>query len=229
MEDEKFAEDQLIFVQQMESFLQQRMLPEALSMAEERLSRLPADVDAQVFINRTLIEMGKVEASRDILHKLDEDVSRLSFVYLRTADSYREKGLKQDAVSCYQKFLALNPNSEHFLEVTEKITLLQKEEGALAAETDESGSTELSKPEFYTVTLADLYIKQGHLKMATDILEEIISRDPINVPARVKLDMVQAAIALKSSPGDTAHLTDNLIKTLSCWLENIARLKKHAT
>jgi tetratricopeptide (TPR) repeat protein len=228
MEDDKFEEDLLIFVKQMESFLQQRMLPEALSMAEERLSLLPADVDAQVFINRTLIEMGRVKESRSFLHKLEKEIFRWSFVYLRAADNYRRKGLNQDALSCYQKFLALNPHSERFLEVTEIISSLQKD-GSLSAEIDESGGTDLPKPEFYTITLADLYIKQGHLKMATDILEEIIRQEPSNVPARVKLDTVKAAIALKSCSGKTPYITNNLIKTLSCWLENIDRLKKHAT
>ena len=65
--------------------------------------------------------------------------------------------------------------------------------------------------------------------MAADILTEIIKREPANVQARVKLDTVKAAIALKSSPGDTVPSVNNLIKTLSCWLENIGRLKKHAT
>lgn len=65
--------------------------------------------------------------------------------------------------------------------------------------------------------------------MALDILTEIIKREPANVQARVKLDTVKAAIALKSSAGDSVAVTNNLIKTLSCWLDNIGGLKKHAT
>lgn len=228
MENNQFEEDRLLFVNQMESVLHQKMMPEALKMAEERLSMHPLDIDARAFLNFVLIEMGRIEESRDILHGLEKDIIRLSFIYLRAADAYREKELNHDAILCYQKFLSLNPFSEHTLEITEKIVLLQ-EENPLADEVDESGSADMPIPEFYTITLADLYIKQGHLKMAADVLTEIIRRDPVNVQARAKLDTVRATIARKLSPGDTVALTNNLIKTLSCWLNNIGRLKKHAT
>lgn len=227
MANNQFEEDRLVFVNQLESLLHQKKLQEALSMAEERLSRLPLDLDAKAFIHLTLIEMGRIEESRDILHKLEKDVAKLAFVYLRAADAYREKGLNQDTVLCYQKFLSLNPLSEQSREVADKIALLQKEEH-LEDEVDESGDADMPNPEFYTITLADLYIKQGHLKMAADIIKEIIRRDPVNAQARAKLDTVKALL-LKSSPGETVPLTNNVIKTLSCWLENIGRLKKHAT
>ncbi|MGV8058311.1 MAG: tetratricopeptide repeat protein [Smithellaceae bacterium] len=228
MENNQFEEDRLFFINQMETLLSHEMLPEALGVAEERLARLSFDIDARVFINKVLIEMGRIEESRNILRRLDEDLNRLSFVYLRAADVYREKGLKQDAVSCYQKFLSLNPLFERSREVAGKIALLQGEEHK-ASEVDESDSADMPRPEFYTLTLADLYIKQGHPKMAAEILAEIIKREPANVQARVKLDTVKASLALKSSSGDTVHSVNNLIKTLSCWLENIGRLKNHAT
>ena len=228
MENNQFEKDRLLFVNQMESFLHEKMLPEAMSKAEERLSRIPLDVDARAFINLTLIAMERIEESRDILQGLEKDFSKLAFVYLRAADAYREKELNADAVLCYQKFLFLNPLSAYSREVAEKIALL-KEENPLADEVDESGDADMPNPEFYTITLADLYMKQGHLKMAADVLKEIIRREPGNAQARAKLDTVQASLLLKLSPGDTVPLTNNVIKTLSCWLENIGRLKKHAT
>ncbi len=228
MENNQIEEDRLVFVNQMEMFLRDKRLSEALSMAEERLSRLPLDIDARAFINLVLIVMGRIEESRNILQGLEKDIARLSFVYLQAADSYREKGLNQDAVLCYQKFLSLNPLAENSREVAEKIALLKNAE-PVADEVDESGDADSPGPEFYTLTLADLYIKQGHSKMAVDILTEIIKREPANVQARVKLDTVKAVLALKSSSGGSAASTNNLIKTLSCWLENLGGLKKHAT
>jgi tetratricopeptide (TPR) repeat protein len=210
----------------METFLHDKMLPEALSMAEKRLSRLPLDVDARVFINFILIEMGRIDESRNILNGLEKDITALSFVFLQTANAYQKKGLNQDAVFCYQKFLSLNPLSEYFQEVTKKVALLQQEDQL--TDEDEIGGADMPKPEFYTLTLADLYIKQGHLKLAADVLTEIIRREPVNGQARAKLDTVKAAIALQSSYGGTVPATNNLINTLSCWLDNIGRLKKHA-
>jgi len=229
MENNQFEEDRLIFVRQMENFLLQKMFPEALLLSEERLARLPLDVDAGVFVNRVLVALGKIEESRNILRILEKEIARLSFVYLRAAECYEEQGLTQDAVLYYQKFISLNPLSDDAGGMAEKISLLQKETSPTGA-VDESEETEDElKPEFYTVTLADLYIKQGHLQMAADVLVEIIRKDPVNVQARVKLDTVKAVMARKSSPGETLPLTDNLIKTLSGWLDNIGRLKNHAT
>jgi len=228
MEKNQFEEERLIFVNQMETFMCQKMFSEALIMAEERLLRFPSDVDARAFINLTLIEMGRIEESRNILHELEKDIARLSFGYLRAADTYWDKGLIQDAVLCYQKFIALNPLSENSREVAEKIALLQREE-YLADEDAESDIADSPGPEFYTITLADLYIQQGHPKMAADILAEIIKREPANVQAREKFDTVNAALTQKSSFGDTVELTNNLINILSCWLDNIGRLKQHAT
>jgi Tfp pilus assembly protein FimV len=93
---------------------------------------------------------------------------------------------------------------------------------------DSTDNENTSKPEFYTVTLADLYIKQGHFKMAAEVLEKILEEEPENVLARTKLDTITTAIALKSPVNGDIVQSDNLAKTLSCWLENINRLKKHA-
>jgi thioredoxin-like negative regulator of GroEL len=228
MENNQFAAQRRVFVNQMEQFLRQKMLPEALSMAEERLARFPGDVDARTFINLVLIETGRIEESRDLLDRIEKDIQRLSFAYLRAADAYREKGLNPDAVLCYQKFLSLNPLAENSPEVTAQIALLQKEEDP-DDEVWKSDSADMPRTEFYTLTLADLYIQQGHTKVAADILAEIIKREPSNAQAREKLASVKAAAALKSSPGDAVPSADLLIKTLSCWLENIGGLKKHAT
>lgn len=229
MENNQLEENDLNFVNRMETFVHQKAFTEILRNAEERLLRLPADVAARFFINLALIEMDRIEESRKILHELEKDIIRLSLGYLRAADAYREKGLSQDAVMCYQKFLSLNPHSEKSREVAEKIALLQIDEN-LADEISETESTNNPAPEFYTLTLADLYIQQGHPKMAADILVKIIEREPSNIQARVKLDTLKAAVALKSSSdsSDTAASTDYLIYTLSCWLDNISRLKKNA-
>ena len=65
--------------------------------------------------------------------------------------------------------------------------------------------------------------------MAAEILGKILEKEPENVLARTKLDTVTTALALKSSVNGDIVQSDNLAKTLSCWLENIDRLKKHAT
>jgi tetratricopeptide (TPR) repeat protein len=185
------------------------------------------DVDARVIASNVFIGMGRVDEARDVLREVEKIISGLSLVYVRVGDIYREKGFYRDAVICYQKYISWNPTSDKAEEVVGKIALLEQEE-PLIADMDSTDNENTSKPEFYTVTLADLYIKQGHFKMAAEVLEKILEEEPENVLARTKLDTITTAIALKSPVNGDIVQSDNLAKTLSCWLENINRLKKHA-
>jgi tetratricopeptide (TPR) repeat protein len=227
MDNNNAEKDRMNFLDQAEDLLQHNMFSEALSLAEARLARLPLDVDARVIAGNVFIGMGRVDEVRDVLREVEKIISGLSLVYVRVGDIYREKGFYRDAVICYQKYISLNPTSDKAEEVVGKIALLEQEE-PLIADMDSTDNENTSKPEFYTVTLADLYIKQGHFKMAAEVLEKILEEEPENVLARTKLDTVTTAIALKSSLNGDIVQSDNLAKALSCWLENINRLKKHA-
>jgi tetratricopeptide (TPR) repeat protein len=227
MENNDSEKDRINFLSEAETLLQQNKLPEALSLAEARLRRLPLDVDARVIAGSVYIGMGRVDEARDILREVEKIISGLSLIYVRMGDIYGGKGFYRDAVICYQKYISLNPTSDKAKEVVWKIALLEQEE-PLITDIDSIDNENTPKPEFSTVTLADLYIKQGHFKIAAEVLEKILEKEPENVLARTKLDTVTTAIALKSSVNRDIIQSDNLAKTLSCWLENITKLKKHA-
>jgi tetratricopeptide (TPR) repeat protein len=227
MNNNNAEKDRVNFLSEAEILLQQNKFPEALSLAEARLRRLPLDVDARVIASNVFIGMGRVDDARDILRKVEEIISGLSLIYVRMGDIYAEKGFYRDAVICYQKYISSNPTSDKAEEVVGKIAFLEQEE-PLFTDMDSTDNENTPKPEFFTVTLADLYIQQGHFKMAAEILKKILEKEPENVLARAKLDTVTAATALKSSVNGDIVQSDNLAKTLSLWLENINRLKKHA-
>jgi tetratricopeptide (TPR) repeat protein len=227
MESNNFEEARMNFLDEAEKLLQQNMLPQALNLAKERLRSLPVDVDAHVIVGNALIGMGQVNEARDILREVEEIISGLSLIYDRMGDIYRKKGFHQDAAICYEKFIALNPNAEKAREVIEKMALLEQEDRPVA-EVDILDDNGILKPDFFTVTLAELYIKQGYLQVAAGILKEIIKREPQNLQAVAKLDTVKTAIALKSSARGDVVRSDHLAETLTRWLENIDRLKKHA-
>jgi tetratricopeptide (TPR) repeat protein len=227
MENNDSEKDRVNFLSEAEILLQQNKLPEALILVEERLKRVPLDVDARVIAGNVFIGIGRIDEARNILREVEEIISGLSLIYVRMGDIYGEKGFHRDAVICYQKYISLNPTSDKAKEIVGKIALLEQEE-PLITEIDSIDNENFPKPEFYTVTLADLYIKQGHFKMAAEVLEKILEKEPENVLAKAKLDTVTSAIALKSSVNGDIVQFDNLAKTLSCWLDNIAKLKKHA-
>jgi tetratricopeptide (TPR) repeat protein len=232
MEKRQFEEDRLRFVNQVETLIGQKMFPEAMKLAEDRLSILPFDADARAFIISLGIKMDNIEENRDKIAALDTDIVRLSVIYLKAADAYREKGMNRDAILCYRKFLAINHFSGNSKEIFEKIALLQGDENYIddTAELDELNDENSPSPEFYTMTLAELYIRQGHAKIAEEILQEIIKREPENDEAKKKLDEVKTMLTPNlSSVVNNAAKANRLINTLTCWLNNIDRLKYHAT
>lgn len=223
-----FEEEKKNFIDQVESFLQQNLLSQALSIAEERLRKFPLDIEANSIAGEVLIRMGRMEESRNILGKIEELISSLSVVYEHMADIYQKNGFIGDAVICYRKYIILNPTADHAKEIKEKLILCEQEEPQQEY-MEEPGAINLPRPDFYTVTLADLYIKQGHLKMAAEVLRDIISKEPANIQAKAKLDTVKAAIALKSIADIKATTSGELVNILSSWLENVSRIKEHAT
>ena len=221
------GEDRRDFQSQVENLLKQNLLPEALSLAEEQRRCNPLDVEAYVIIGKILIRRGELDQARDMLTQIDQLMSGLSFVYARMADIYRENGLKSDAALCYRKFINLNPISEQAAEIAEKLSFLEKQESE-ASDTDDSGIENIPKPDFFTITLAELYIKQGHLQIAKEVLGEIIKREPENINAAARLDSVKAAMLKVPSVSTEDDCSNNVVNTLSSWLANIDRLNAHA-
>jgi tetratricopeptide (TPR) repeat protein len=227
MENNTFEKDRSNFLSEAEILLEQNKLMEAFNLAKERLRSFPADADAHVVAGNSLLGMGRVDEARDVLQEVGEIISGLSLVYDRMGDIYRKKGFHQDAAVCYEKFISLHPGAEDARKVIEKMILLEQEDQPVP-EVGMIYDENIPDPELFTVTLAELYIKQGHLQVAAEILKEIIEREPQNSQAVAKLDSLTAELAPKSSASAKFVESNNLIKTLSSWLKNIDRLKMHA-
>ncbi len=215
------------YLDQTGDLLKNNHFPEALILAQEQRRYNPLDVEAHVLAGKIHIRMGEFDQARDILTQVDQIISELSFVYARMADIYREKGLKSEAALCYRKFINLNPISEQAAAIAENLSFLEKQESA-ASDTDESGIENIPKPDFFTITLAELYINQGHLQMAKEVLKEIIKREPENISAAAKLVSVKLSMSKLKTVSDEDDGSNDLVKTLSGWLANIDRLNAHA-
>ena len=80
-------------------------------------------------------------------------------------------------------------------------------------------------PEFHTITMAELYMSQGHFERARTVLDNILSRDPQNEEIIKKLLEIDKAMSLHddvfSFPSDA---DDNrpLIARLEEWLSRIS-------
>jgi tetratricopeptide (TPR) repeat protein len=222
-----FVDSRMNFLSEAKKMLEQNLFTEALALVQEQRRSDPLDVEAHVMAGNILVVMGELDKARNMLAEVEQTISRLSFIFTRMADIYREKGLKNDAAQCYRKFMILNPVSEQAAEVAKKIALLYRQD-ADSLGRDDYCIENIPKPEFFTLTLADLYIKQGHLLMAGEVLKEMIKREPGNINAAAKLDLVKAAMSQGRPVSDKQDCSNDVVQTLSGWLDNIDRLNAHA-
>ena len=87
------------------------------------------------------------------------------------------------------------------------------------------GEASEAPEDFLTVTLAELYIRQGHLRQAESVLEKIVRQEPQNDRAAGLLrDIRDRLQPVTASPKDAAVEAE-----LSRWLDNVGRLRGHAT
>ncbi|HOE32011.1 MAG TPA: tetratricopeptide repeat protein [Smithella sp.] len=225
MENSRFDKKQNLLLRKAEAFLREGNFGEALLIAENHLLDCPADADALGICCEALINMGRLEDMRNILLQTEECISALNLVCERSGDACREKGFHQEAAACYERFISLRPETEKASEIIEKMTLLDQEDHPTVPE---KGKRNIPAQDFFTVTLAQLYIDQGHLQNAKTILDEILKKDPDNRQALSMLNNLISAPAASGTVNGNTKKNDELIKILSSWLKNIERLKMNA-
>lgn len=227
MDNNHSGQNRIIFLREANALLQSNALKEALHLAAEHLHHCPGDADALGIYCEALIGMGRLEDMRAVLNQVEHIIAGLNLVYERAGDACRENGFHREAATCYERFISLRPDSEKAGEIIGKMALLEQEDIAPAR----SDSTEnMNSPEgdIFTITMAQLYIQQGHLRDAEAILEEIIKKDPLHSQAQSLLDELRCS----QMPADAERPPlnhDDLIKTLSSWLKNINRLRTNVS
>lgn len=216
--DEMDLQERKSFLIQAEAYLDRNELQAALGLAEARLKRIPGDLDARIAICRVWLLQGRLDESRDMLNEMEEILASLSQIYACMGDICMKKGMNDSAETFYRKFIFLNPGVPLSRDITERLNGIE-ERHATNAEGDVQIPTD-----FQTVTLAELYVRQGHFRLAEEVLEKIIGQDPQNEKAAGLLQEVRERL-LK---GASAHSCAGVIAELSRWLDNIDRLRAHA-
>lgn len=216
--DEMDLQERKSFLTQAEAYIDRNELPAVLDLAEARLKRTPGDLDARIAICRAWLLQGRLDEARDMLNEMEDILASLSQIYACMGDICMKKGMKDSAETFYRKFMFLNPGVPLSKDVTERLMGIEE----LHA-TDAEGDAEIPT-DFQTVTLAELYIRQDHLRLAEEVLEKIIGQDPQNEKAAGLLQEVRERV-LK---GASAQQYAGVIAELSRWLDNIGRLRAHA-
>ena len=206
------------FLTQAGAYLERNELPAVLDLAEARLKRTPGDLDARIAICRVRLLQGRPDEAREMLSEMEDVLASLSRIYADMGDICMKEGMKDSAETFYRKLMFLNPGVPLSRDVTERLNDI----GELHA-TDAEGDAEVPA-NFHTVTLAELYIRQGHLRPAEELLDKIIGHDPQNQKAAGLLQEVRERL-LK---GASAQQDAAVVAELSLWLDNIGRLRAHA-
>jgi tetratricopeptide (TPR) repeat protein len=212
-----------IFIAQAESFLDRGLQKEAQDYALNWLERFPDDAEARVILCQAWTRMGKLDKVKQLLQEVDEAIYGMSVIYAKMGDICQRSGLSQEAITFYRKFLDLNPYSPITTEVAEKLHSLAPAGEVVTYREEET--PQHSPSIMRTVTIAELYIKQGHTDLAAEILEEIIKKDNTNQRALAMLSEIRGGSA--AQPEKDA-LPDAVLKELNRWLSNIDRIRAYA-
>lgn len=210
------------FLAQAEAFLERNEPREALNLANARLKSAPGDLDARIVICRVRLLQGKLAEGRELLNEMEEILGSFSQIYACIGDICMKKGMQETAEDFYRKFLSLNPGLPLSPGVAEG---LNGSEALDAADDEEAMEGDAAIPAgFETVTLAELYLRQGHLRQAEELLCRIIGQDPRNEKAAALLQELRQ----QSEEGSVLQQHAGVIAELSRWLENVGRLRLHA-
>jgi tetratricopeptide (TPR) repeat protein len=218
------------FLSRVEALLEQRMFDLAQELAAERLGRLPDDVDARVAMCKIWTRMGRLERVEEILRDVEDRITDWSRLYAAMGDLCRESGLQKEAVRFYRRFLVLHPQGPAHQTVAEKLDRLMDAGAAALLTEDEDHYEQIADiaPDFHTMTLAELYLRQNQTEMARNVLKEIILRQPDHPEAAIRLREIEARLTEpQSDPGRQAQ--KKVFLELSRWLRNIGRIGNYAT
>ncbi|TSA51947.1 MAG: hypothetical protein D4R45_07790 [Planctomycetaceae bacterium] len=216
------------FLVEAEAHLEQGLPDRAISLAEERLNRFPGDVDARIILSSSLIKNGKTDEALKVLKSVEDDIIKWSSIFECLGDIYQERGIIEKSIKYYQSFVSLNPDPMITKDVYAKLDCLTSstiQDDLIPEELDDS--IEHVSPDFYTITLAELYKKQGHLETASKILKGILKAAPGNIKAAEMLNDLKATLEAEKSKAPSEQKQASVINELNRWLKNLKRYAVH--
>jgi len=173
------------------------------------LEKHPSYTSARVVLGRIYQEKNRIdEATNEFKKVLELDPENL-MAHSLLGSIFMEKKDYQTAIEEFQKILTLNPDDDetqtHLKQAIEKAASEQKPQKPLKKE--EPVDEKKSKPRESTasITIAELYLKQGHFDKAIEIFQELLAEDPQNLMLRQKLSEAVERQQKEGSVDPSAH------------------------
>ncbi|SRR5579871_2123216 len=186
--------DSLVFAPLAEAYRKQGNLEEAFKICKKGLEKHPNNASARVVLGRVYQGQGKVQDAASELKKVLELDPENLMAHSLLGSIYMEKGDHQAAIEEYQKILTLNPDDEEtqtsLKQAIEKAAGESKPSTSFKSEPSADEKRTTSKDSTATLTVAELYLKQGHYDKAIEVFRELLANDPQNLMLRQKLTEV---------------------------------------
>jgi tetratricopeptide (TPR) repeat protein len=160
----------------------------AVDLALERLRIYPDDTEAKIILGIGWYRKGEREPALDVLRGLSDDVIRWSPVFSILSELCRDRGLDEEAERASRIYMSMNPESpEAIADLEDRLRRESRTYPEAGAEKPDEDVGLPRTADFKTLTLADLYARQGYRELAEALLKEILATDPQNQDALERL------------------------------------------
>ena len=160
----------------------------AVDLALERLRIYPDDTEAKIILGIGWYRKGERDPALDVLRGLSNDVIRWSPVFSILSELCRDQGLDEEAERASRIYMSMNPESpEAIADLEDRLRRESRTYPEAGAEKPDEDVGLPRTADFKTLTLADLYARQGYRELAEALLKEILATDPQNHDALERL------------------------------------------
>jgi pentatricopeptide repeat protein len=183
--------DSLVFAPLADAYRKQGILDEAFNTCKKGLEKHPNYTSARVVLGRIYLAQEKIEQALVEFKKVLETDPENLMAHSLLGEIYVSRGDHQAAIEEYQKILTLNPDDDEtqdaLKQAIEKAAGEQKQNKPIQKEISNSEKKIPPKESTASLTIADLYLKQGHFDKAIEVFQELLANDPQNLMLRQKL------------------------------------------
>jgi len=188
------------FIQLAERQREQGRFDEAIESCRRGLEKMPGFIPGRLLLGICYLEKGMISEAKAELEKVAGEIEQCFSFYESLTQVYRhEKNNLDKAFEVLQR--SLSPPSV--------------QEGVPPKAPEMEGPARAS---IQTDTLAEIYVKQGHLDKALSVYEEILAREPENTAIRKKYEVLRKQL----EEGQKAAGQQKIINHLEQWLAAVS-------
>ena len=215
-----------IFAPLAELYRKNGLIDESLSLCEKGLAFHPDYIGGKVAYGRALVDAGEFERAQAILEEviIQSPENYLSLSLLLRC--YEKRGLEEKRCEILERLQLLNPTLKVVKEphvgalISHEVSFEEfemKELKGVFEETSRKDETEQAK-KYYTLSLAQVYERQGHFKKALEIYEKLTHIHPEREDFCKKVEELKNKIQIEVSKSQDQKSHVSILKQL---LQNV--------